>query len=71
MALRRNVIACNGPQSHHQDPKISFKKYKLKTMLITFFDKQGVNHKEFLPEGQAVNCAFYVEFIGKFLKRIS
>jgi hypothetical protein len=24
-------------------------------MLITFFDKQGVIHKEFVPEGQTVN----------------
>jgi histone-lysine N-methyltransferase SETMAR len=36
-----------------------------------FFDKQGVIHKEFVSERQAVNSAFYVEVIGRLLKRIS
>jgi hypothetical protein len=40
-------------------------------MLITFFVKQGVIHKEFVPEGQIVNSAFYVEVIGGLLKLIS
>jgi hypothetical protein len=45
--------------------------FKIKTILITFVDKQGVIHKEFVPEGQTVNSAFYVEVIGRLLKRIS
>jgi hypothetical protein len=40
-------------------------------MLITFVDKRGVIHKEFVPEGQTVNSAFYVGVIGRLLKRIS
>jgi hypothetical protein len=40
--------------------KVSFAKSKIKTMLMTFFDKQVVIHKEFVPEGQTVNNAFYV-----------
>jgi histone-lysine N-methyltransferase SETMAR len=40
-------------------------------MLITFFDKQGVFFKEFVPEGQTVNSAFHVEVIRRLLKRIS
>jgi histone-lysine N-methyltransferase SETMAR len=40
-------------------------------MLNKSFDKQGVIHKQFVPEGQAVNSDFYVEFIGRLLKRIS
>jgi hypothetical protein len=40
-------------------------------MLITFFGKQGVIHKEFVPEGQTVNSLFYVDVIGRLLKRIS
>jgi hypothetical protein len=35
------------------------------------FGKQGVIDKEFVPEGQTVNSAFYVEDIGRLLKRIS
>jgi hypothetical protein len=44
---------------------------KIKTMLITFFDKQGVINKESVPEGQRVNSAFYVKVIGRLLERIS
>jgi hypothetical protein len=40
-------------------------------MLIIFFGKLGVIHKEFVPEGQTVNTAFYIEVIGRLLKRIS
>jgi hypothetical protein len=40
-------------------------------MLITFFDKYDAIHEEFVPEGQTVNSAFYVEVIGRLLKRIS
>ncbi|GFW16291.1 uncharacterized protein TNCV_4264561 [Trichonephila clavipes] len=32
-------------------------------MLIVFFDKNGVVHSEFVPEGQTVNGAFYVEVL--------
>jgi histone-lysine N-methyltransferase SETMAR len=46
-------------------------KSKIKTKLITFFDKQGVIHKAFVPERQRVNSAFYVEVIGRLLKSIS
>ncbi|GFU26019.1 uncharacterized protein TNCV_5105041 [Trichonephila clavipes] len=37
-------------------------------MLIVFFDKNGVVYSEFVPEGQTVNGAFYVEVL-KRLKR--
>jgi hypothetical protein len=40
-------------------------------MLNTFFDNQGVIHKEFVPQGHAINSAFYVEVIGRWLKCIS
>jgi hypothetical protein len=44
---------------------------QIKTIPITFFDKQVVIHKEFVPEEQTVNSVFYVEVIGRLLKRIS
>jgi hypothetical protein len=34
--------------------KFRLQKSKIKTMLITFFDKQDVIHKEFVPEEQIV-----------------
>jgi len=35
----------------------------IKSMLICFFDQKGTVHKEFVPPGQAVNAAFYVEVL--------
>ena len=32
-------------------------------MLICFFDQKGTVHKEFVPPGQTVNAAFYVEVL--------
>jgi transposase len=63
---RQNVRTCTGPQSHHQGSKIfHLKKSKIKTILITFFDKQVVIHKQFVPEEHTVNSAFYVKIIRK------
>jgi hypothetical protein len=50
--------------------KFRLQKYKIKTILITFFGKQPLIHKGFVPEGQTVNIYFYVEVIGGLLKRI-
>ena len=33
----------------------------IKSMLICFFDQNGIVHKEFVPPGQTVYAAFYVE----------
>jgi hypothetical protein len=72
MTQRRKVRACNGSQSHHQDPKVSFAKGQDKNHADYIFDKQGVIHKDFVPEGQkTVNSAFCVQVIGRLLKRIS
>lgn len=35
----------------------------IKTMLICFFDVRGVVHSEFVPPGQTVNQAFYLEVL--------
>jgi hypothetical protein len=35
--------------------KLKFQKSRIKTMLIIFFDSQGVVHTEFVPEGKIVN----------------
>ena len=39
--------------------KLRFQKSKVKTMLIVFFDSQGIVHKEFMPEGCTVNAEYY------------
>jgi len=35
----------------------------IKSMLICFFDQKGIVHKEFVPPGQTVNAAFYVQVL--------
>jgi len=35
----------------------------IKSMLICFFDQKGIVHKEFVPPGQIVNTAFYIEVL--------
>ena len=39
--------------------KLKFRRSYIKTMLIIFFDSEGLVHKEFLPEGKTVNAEFY------------
>ena len=52
-------------------PKTSrLQKSKVKTMLIAFFDRDGIIHKEFVPAGQNVNSAFYEEVLKQLLRRI-
>jgi len=45
-------------------------KSKVKTMMICFFDSNGLVHKEFLPPGQTVNQQFYIEVLEWLRKRI-
>jgi histone-lysine N-methyltransferase SETMAR len=45
-------------------------KSKVKTMLIAFFDSNGIIHKESVPAGQTVNSAFYEEVLKRLLRRI-
>jgi histone-lysine N-methyltransferase SETMAR len=51
--------------------KLKFQRSRIKTMLIIFFDCQGVVHKEFVPEGKTVNAEFYKGVMGRLLKRIN
>jgi hypothetical protein len=50
--------------------KSRLQKFKVKTMLIAFFDSDGIVHKEFVPTGQTVNSAFYEEVLKWLLRRI-
>jgi histone-lysine N-methyltransferase SETMAR len=48
--------------------KLKFQRSRIKTMLIIFFfDSQGVEHKEFVPEGKT---EFYKGVMDRLLKRI-
>jgi len=39
-------------------------------MLICFFDQKGIVHKEFVPPGQRVNAAFYVEVLKRLRENV-
>jgi len=50
--------------------KLKFQRSHIKTTLITFFDSQGIVHKEFVPEGKTVNAEFYKGIMDRLLKCI-
>ena len=45
-------------------------KSKIKSMLICFFDNQGIVHTEFVPQGQTVNQFYYREILERPRKRV-
>jgi len=53
-----------------QSKKLRFQKSCVKTMLIIFFDWQGVIHKEFVPEGETINAVYYKVVMERLLNRI-
>jgi hypothetical protein len=48
--------------------KLKFLRSRIKTMLIIFFNSQGVVHKEFIPERKTVNEEFYKGVMALLLK---
>ncbi|UYV65869.1 hypothetical protein LAZ67_3005764 [Cordylochernes scorpioides] len=50
--------------------KARMSKSPVKTMLIVFFDKQGLIHKEFVPQGKTVNAEFYKEVLRRLHKAV-
>ncbi|GFT74397.1 mariner Mos1 transposase [Trichonephila clavipes] len=69
--LKRNDQAWKGVLLHHLvGKKARAENSRIKTMLITFFDSQGIIHKEFLPEGKMMNAARHVEILIRFMKRL-
>jgi len=50
--------------------KLCFQKSKVKTMLIVFFDSQGIVHKEFVQEGCTVNAEYYKGVLDRLILRI-
>jgi len=50
--------------------KLWLQKSHVKTMLVIFFDWQGVIHKEFVPEGETINAVYYKVVMERLLNRI-
>ncbi|UYV84063.1 hypothetical protein LAZ67_X001033 [Cordylochernes scorpioides] len=38
-------------------------------MLITFFDSRGIIHKEFVPAGQTITGAYYLNVLKRLIAR--
>ncbi len=39
----------------------------VKTMLVAFLDKEGVIHREFIPQGHGITSEVYIQVLGRFL----
>ena len=53
-----------------QPKKLRFQKSRVKTMLVIFFDWQGVIHKEFVPDGENISAVYYKGVTERPLNRI-
>jgi hypothetical protein len=43
----------------------------MKTMPITFFDIKGTGHLEFIPQGQTLDQAYYLEILKRLREAVS
>jgi len=50
--------------------KARMSRFRVKTMIIVFFNSHGIVHKEFVPPGQTVNHAFYKDVLERLQKRV-
>ena len=50
--------------------KARMQKSKLKTMLICFFDQEGIVHREFVPPGITVNADFYCDVLRRLRENV-
>ncbi|GFS80586.1 protein GVQW3 [Trichonephila clavipes] len=51
--------------------KVRMSKSRIKKIIIVFFDIRGIVHCEFVPQGQTVNSAFYLEVLRRLKRRIA
>jgi len=63
----RELHTANSPRPK----KARMNKSIIKSMLICFFDSQGIVHKECVPPGQTVNQSFYREVFERLRKRVA
>ncbi|UYV66759.1 hypothetical protein LAZ67_4002783 [Cordylochernes scorpioides] len=58
-------------KSSPRPKKARMSKSRIKTMIIVFFDIRGIVHCEFVPQGQTINSAFYLEVLRRLKRRIA
>jgi hypothetical protein len=66
---KRQSFECVGGHSP-RPKKLHFLKSRVKTMLIVFFDSQGVVHKEFVEEDFTVNAEYFKGVLNRLISRI-
>ena len=67
--IKRQSEECHKKSSPR--PKIvRMSRYRVKTMIIAFFDSRAIVHKEFVHPGQTVNYAFYKGVLERLRKRV-
>ena len=69
ISTKRQFAASVGETSP-RPKKLRFQKSRVKTMLLIFFDWQGVIHTEFVPEGETINAVYYKGVMERLLNRI-
>ncbi|UYV80288.1 hypothetical protein LAZ67_18002305 [Cordylochernes scorpioides] len=67
---KRQSCACH-TKSSPRPKKARMSKSSIKTMIIVFFDIRGIVHCKFVPQGQTVNLAFYLEVLRRLKRRIA
>ncbi|UYV69149.1 hypothetical protein LAZ67_6002594 [Cordylochernes scorpioides] len=58
-------------KSSPRPKKARMSKSRIKTIIIAFFDIQGIVHCEFVSQGQTVNSTFYLEVLRRLKRRIA
>jgi hypothetical protein len=67
---KRERMEWRSTSSPRHPQKNRFQKSQNKVMLVTFFDSQGIIHKECIPPGQMANKEYYVEILSRSVQRI-
>ena len=57
-------------KSSPRPKKARMSRFRVKTMIIVFFDSRGIVHKEFVPPGQTVNHVFCKDVLERLRKRV-
>jgi hypothetical protein len=52
------------------ETKQQFSQWKVKSMIIIFFDIKGIVHKEFVLAGQTVNSACYCDVLWQLYENV-
>lgn len=74
-AFKDNCLSYSQVKKWHKasprPKKARMSKSRTKTMLVAFFDARGIVHSEFVPPGQTVNAAYYLEVLKRLKRKVT